>query len=521
MKENSFTQSMAWLHTWAGLVIGWLLFAIVFAGTLSVYAPEITRWMQPETHRAGAAPSREAAIAVAEHWLRAHAAQADTWHIGLPSARAPLVEAGWRQGRGPETEVHLDPASGEVVLARETEGGEHFVRLHANLRGGTLGVWVVTVATVAMLAAIISGIIIHKKIFKDFFTFRPGKGQRSWLDAHNASGVLTLPFLLMIAYTGATIAFMQVVPSGLLARYGTNFGAARADVVRNLAQPPKHEAAPLLPLAPFLARAETVLGAQHVDGLVIRHPGDAGAQVEAQRDFSDRLAAVADRAVFSGVDGRRLDQQTDWNGSAYAYRSLVGMHIAQFGGAWVYALYFVSGLAGSALVATGLVLFTVKRKKADGRVTEISPRFHRAAESLNVAAVAGLMLACAAYLWANRLLPAELPARGAREIQAFFIVWLLTVPHAFLRPARQAWREQLLILALLCLLLPVLNALTGGLPLPQALVAGNAQVAGVDLAAFGLGALMLAAALRIGRARPARAGRRNAPAQALQPSGSP
>ncbi|WP_446893656.1 PepSY-associated TM helix domain-containing protein, partial [Acinetobacter sp. NS4_7] len=45
-----------------------------------------------------------------------------------------------------------------------------------------------------MLVAIVSGVITHKKIFTDFFTFRPRKGQRSWLDAHNATAVLALPF---------------------------------------------------------------------------------------------------------------------------------------------------------------------------------------------------------------------------------------------------------------------------------------------------------------------------------------
>ena len=71
----------------------------------------------------------------------------------------------------------------------------------------------------AMLVAIISGIIIHKKIFKDFFTFRPGKGQRSWLDGHNASAVLLLPFHLMITYTGLVIFFLIYMPAATDALY--------------------------------------------------------------------------------------------------------------------------------------------------------------------------------------------------------------------------------------------------------------------------------------------------------------
>lgn len=47
---NSLTRSMAWLHTWAGVLTGILLFSIFFTGTLTVFDREITRWMQPALH---------------------------------------------------------------------------------------------------------------------------------------------------------------------------------------------------------------------------------------------------------------------------------------------------------------------------------------------------------------------------------------------------------------------------------------------------------------------------------------
>ena len=72
---------------------------------------------------------------------------------------------------------------------------------HYTLHGGLPGYWLVGWISMCMLVALISGVVVHKRIFKDF-TFRPGKGQRSWLDAHNATAVLGLPFLFMIGYTG-------------------------------------------------------------------------------------------------------------------------------------------------------------------------------------------------------------------------------------------------------------------------------------------------------------------------------
>ena len=42
-------QSMAWMHTWFGLVLGFVLMVSFFFGTLSVFDREIDRWAIPET----------------------------------------------------------------------------------------------------------------------------------------------------------------------------------------------------------------------------------------------------------------------------------------------------------------------------------------------------------------------------------------------------------------------------------------------------------------------------------------
>src|SRR5690606_16972281 len=82
---------------------------------------------------------------------------------------------------------------------------------------------------------------------------------------------------------------------------------------------------------------------------------------------------------------------------------------------------------------------------------------YHVAERLNVTVVAGLALACVAFLWANRLLPVELAQRGGWEVRVFFLVWLASLGHAIVRPWLRAWREQLGLAALLCIALPLLN----------------------------------------------------------------
>src|SRR5690606_16622491 len=128
--------------------------------------------------------------------LRSLAPDSAQWGISLPDARNNTVSAFWRgEGRRCESAT-IDPATAQPISVRETVGGEFFYRFHFQLHYLPVlwGRWVAGLCAMFMLVAIISGVITHKKIFIDFFTFRWGKGQRSWLDAHNAFSVLGLPF---------------------------------------------------------------------------------------------------------------------------------------------------------------------------------------------------------------------------------------------------------------------------------------------------------------------------------------
>ncbi|MCS5515685.1 PepSY domain-containing protein [Pseudomonas qingdaonensis] len=110
--------------------------------------------------------------------------------------------------------------------ARDSSGGEFFYRFHFQLQMPyPWGRWLSTFCALMMLVGLVTGIITHKKIFKEFFTFRPGKGQRSWLDGHNAIGVLVLPFHLMISYSSLVIFMAMVMPASISTMYGDNLQA--------------------------------------------------------------------------------------------------------------------------------------------------------------------------------------------------------------------------------------------------------------------------------------------------------
>jgi uncharacterized iron-regulated membrane protein len=114
-------QVMAWLHGWTGLLLGHVLFIMCLAGTLSLFKPEIGRWMRPEAV-ASAAPVD--AVAAATSWLAANTRDSTGWYLTAPDGRMNTVEAAYDSG-GEFLYRALDPVSGAPV-ARETLGGEFF-----------------------------------------------------------------------------------------------------------------------------------------------------------------------------------------------------------------------------------------------------------------------------------------------------------------------------------------------------------------------------------------------------------
>lgn len=111
-----------------------------------------------------------------------------------------------------------------------------------------MGRWLASIAGMFMLVAIISGIITHKKIFADFFTFRPKKGgQRAWMDGHNALSVLGLPFHLMITFSGPVLFMAMLMPAGIMAVYENPRQYSDDVFAAFKVTPPRNEAAPSSP----------------------------------------------------------------------------------------------------------------------------------------------------------------------------------------------------------------------------------------------------------------------------------
>jgi len=476
--RDGMRQVMAWLHGWTGLALGWVLFVMCLAGTMSVFKPEISRWMRPE---ATASAGRVEAINAATRWLATNAPKSTGWYLTAPDDRANNVEATYDSG-GDYVARALDPVSGAPV-ARETLGGEFFYRLHFELElPYPWGRWLASTAALTMLTALVTGIIAHRRIFRDFFTFRPRKGQRSWLDGHNALGVLAMPFHLMITFSGLVTLASLNMPWGIVANYGNDLAAAFHDLTPGAVdRPAAGRPATLAPIAPVLREAERRFGGAPFSRVSIANPADAASVVTVYRSDAAQIGATVAEVSFDGPSGRVIGAWAETRPAVGMYAVIYGLHMGRFANGVLRWLYFLGGAMLTLAVASGMILWVVKRR-------ERAPLSlgNRIVERLNVGILIGVPIGFAAYLCANRLLPPGLADRAQLEVTVALDTAGIALLVALAVPPRLGWPLLLGVLALLCLAAPVVG---GGLAyLSQALARGDFVLPMTD-------ALLIAAAL--------------------------
>ncbi|QGP81307.1 PepSY domain-containing protein [Sphingobium sp. CAP-1] len=441
---------MAWLHGWTGLLLGHILFVMCLAGTLSVFKPEISRWMRPEV--SGPADPR-AAILAATSWLSANTTGSTGWYLSAPDGRSHTVDATYDSG-GAYLAKSLDPFSGAPVV-RDTLGGEFFYRLHFELElPYPWGRLLASLAAMLMLVAIVTGIIAHKRFFKDIFTFRPAKGQRSWLDGHNALGVLSLPFHIMITFTGLLTLASLNMPWGIAAAYGDDVTSLYRDLTPGaVSRAASGTRAPLAPIGPMLDQAQHYFDAP-ISRVYIFNPGDAAAVVTIYPAEHKAIGYLPAEISFDGATGKLLKAWTEKRSGVRAYQTIYGLHMAHFAPALTRWLYFLGGAMLSLAIATGMVLWIVKRRDR----APLSAG-NRLLERLNVGGLMGASIGMAAFLLANRLLPLDMAARSAAEVSvALWSAGAVLLAGLLLRPAI-GWPLLLGVLALCCAMAALLGPL--------------------------------------------------------------
>jgi uncharacterized iron-regulated membrane protein len=534
---QSVRQAMAWLHTWFGLLLGFVLMAAFFFGALSVFDREIDRWAIPETRIAPQPmPSYEAVLRPAFERMRPTAKAIDamrsrvdgpmpqrfdtvvTWSAytthrdpvvalfagyAVPNAKDP-AEAIW-------AEATVDPRDGRLLPDdRLKVGSGFFYPLHYGLTldWKNLGIYIVGFSALVMLAALVSGVIMHRKLFREFFTFRPDRSRlRSVLDLHNLTGVVALPFHFFFAFTGLLIfAATYYFPLGHTQLHALHDRAAVLEA-RSTGLPHERAGVPAglanvdAMVADSQRRWQQKDKAGEVGFLLLQHVGDANGYVSVYRAGTDRIALVGDAVHYKAATGELIREDPAATPVSRIAEFLTGLHLQHFRHWLLRWFYVLGGLAGAVCIATGFIFFVEKRKRQHAASGSQGARI---VDALAVASVTGMVLATLGILIANRLLPGDLPGRGDWERYTFWGVWAMALMHAGWRSApvasglqNPAWREQVLAIPAMAVFAVLSNWITTGDHLLRTLASGYWPVAGIDIALLVVATIAIVVAGRL------------------------
>lgn len=514
MEEKSFRQSMSWLHTWGGLVFSWLLFAIFVTGTSAYYKKEISYWMKPELFKS---IPNENTFNIAKSKSIEVLKKTSEVNVELPNDRSPVISISWskdevknssEQNHRKRNRItqYYDASTGEEIFTRESAGGNFLYRFHYILYNIPRDVaqWIVSIVTLAMLVAIISGIIIHKRIFKDIFTFRPKKGVRSWMDLHILPAVATIPFLIMITYSGLVLYKHTILPFSFGLTYDGDFRKYREDLNSlntNLTQNQEKSdfkrenrldnKQNLNAKRPHRTnnREKTDFNLNKNITIVLEKaeniwPSNIGAYSISKNGSTPTISIKPkeSKTIFTSKFGSEV-LTYDLKTTKLISQSLLppsksniintnsiieSLHRAIFANPVVRFIFFISGICSIIVLASGLIIWTKKRKQKSS-----TTKGYKLVEKLNISFIMGVMIAIGFYFLSNRFIPVEENSRQIMEINCFFIGWLISIVHAFIRDSKKAWFEQLFFAGAIYLLIVLTGSYSSSLSFFDILVSGN------------------------------------------------
>ena len=267
--------------------------------------------------------------------------------------------------------------------------------------------YIVGLAGMFMLVALVSGVIIHRRIF--------GFLHPAALPMASAPGSMRTTCSVWWAFRSIwcwlipawrsssprTCRPRPVSYAGNVMQYfGEVMGSYHRDELHQPAGKP-------VSLDALIAESQRQWGGGEVGWVSVHHPDDASAVVDIRRRDRSRIASPQDTLTYDATSGEllnRRDASTGYRAYLLAGRPAHGAVRRHPGASAVSA----DGLVGCAMLIGGLQVWLAKREQRGDRSL---PRVR----ALNGAVFGGLPLASLALLWGNRLIPTGFAERAVAE----------------------------------------------------------------------------------------------------------
>ncbi|CAN7333225.1 PepSY-associated TM helix domain-containing protein [Phenylobacterium sp. LjRoot225] len=465
------------IHTWVGIFSGLALFIAFYAGAVTMFESPLQRWAQPPS-TLPAPVALDEAPRLAAAVIARHPEAGKDYAIHVATGPDTPARMSWTvHAPGAEREEGVDYAaaltpSGELVVAQATATpvAEFVDVLHRQVGlpfDHEVAMPIMGVVALLYGVALVSGVIILlPSLVKDLFLLRFGKNfKRMWLDVHNALGILSLPFHIIMALSAVVFAFHdQFYDTQNLVLYDR-----KIEQIWKRGEPPTPAPAPgaaILPPAELMKRVQAEAPSFRIQTIGYRTnaEGVTVARVEGFDPHFIMRGSTFGYAVVDPYSGAMLETAympglaSGWNA---VVTSFFALHFGSFGGDAVRWGYFALGLAGAFLFYSGNLLWIEARRKRMNRKAGEVPQSRSTrvlgalTTGISLGSIAGISLTIAAAKW----LPGRVADLQAAHSLIYYAAFLAAVGWAFWRGAARSGPELLFACAAATALIPLSSLL--------------------------------------------------------------
>ncbi|WP_426446053.1 PepSY-associated TM helix domain-containing protein [Paenibacillus sp. S-38] len=355
-------KAMLSIHLFLSLILGLFIVITCTTGSLLLVEKDVESWLHPVRITSG---TGEAPLPV----LLQHANEA------VPGMKADRVEypaddklyhihlskdgAGGKDGRT----VYGDPATGEVFGQVHEERREPFATIYnlhryfllTNVIGRTSAASVVGILGMALTIILLTGLYLWwPGLRKWALGFRVIRNRGKFMfnmSLHKASGIISIPLLLILALTGTVNAFEKMIPGwvGFAAREEIPAAAMKSAASSEQMLPPD--------------KIIEIVKSTYPDSELMRISLPAKAGQSYQVGLKDGISATsgANSTVYLDAASGEILYKTDPSLTINLYNAWrKGLHFGTYGGVITEIIYFVFGMMPLVLMITGLVIWRLK-----------------------------------------------------------------------------------------------------------------------------------------------------------------
>lgn len=473
-------------HTISGIIITAILYVIFFAGSFSFFKDEISNWQKnrPNNSLARHTTNYNALIDSLDQTYKLQGRDLSLFfHEHSRQIRVSISEPKdttvVREKKRKRDRIFfgLDPVNFKAEKYKEGyDLGEFLYRLHflAPLNGVVklgfpIGYYIAGSIAIMFLFALITGLLVHwEKITSNFYLFRPWEKLKTvWTDMHTALGVISFPFLLVFAVTGAYFLVSSVLfaPAVVKFEYGGNADSMYADMgykersypfsYQTLIRPVNYNA--------YIDSAYTRWGNDiNINSMEIVNYGDANMHLSLNGSAGHAKKMTSKGSlVYRIADGKLIKEQDPYRRSSYAEVAdnlIYILHFGNYGGYAVKILYFLLGIAGCAVIISGVLIWHKARDKKS--TSEKKKKFNNWLTNIYLSVCLSMYPVTAAAFIILKLFP----DRGMSfTYRMYFWSWLVVSLLLVLRNNNYKTNRYCLLLgSLLGLFIPITNGMTTG-----------------------------------------------------------